>query len=177
MATEAYTSFQAAMLLAKHKLADADDLLMRLLFAHTVTLMEVYFQRLVLMLAACDDNMLLKLAQTKHFESHKLTLSAAIKSDPKQYLLAMVKEFNFHSLGDTEPLLRQAFGIRITITPALVELVKLRNDVVHRNGHDKAGNAIVLTPIAVLEAMQQVEKLVASADAQASKSFAEGDSA
>lgn len=167
MTTEAYRDFDASLGVMRQKIASADSLLLQLLLAHTVTLMEVYFQRLVALIITSDDKLLLKLAETRHFESHKLSLSAAIKSDPKQYLLAMIKEFNFHSLGDTEPLLRQAFNIKITITPGLVELIKLRNDVVHRNGHNKAGHAIDLTPDAVLAATRQVEALVANADQQA----------
>src|SRR5574338_140156 len=163
MTTEVYRVFQASLEMARQKLATADRLLQQLLLAHTLTLMEVYLQRLVEFIIASDDKLLLKLAETKHFESHKLPLAAATKSDPKQYLLAMVREFNFHSLGDTEPLLRQAFNIKITITPELVELIKLRNDVVHRNAHSKAGRPIELTPNAVLEATRQVETLVASA--------------
>lgn len=167
MTTEAYKAFQASLDLAREKLASADSLLLQLLLAHTVTLMEVYFQKLVVMIIMSDDKLLLKLAETRHFESHKLTLSAAIKSDPRQYLMAMVKEFNFHSLGDTEPLLRQAFSIKITITPELVELIKLRNDVVHRNAHNKAGQVVELSADTVLVATRQVETLVTSADEQA----------
>jgi hypothetical protein len=167
MTTEAYKAFQASLDLARQKLASTDSLLRQLLIAHTVTLMEVYFEQLVTLMVASDDKHLLRLASAKHFESHKLTLAAAIKSDLKQYTLAMIKEFNFHSLGDTEPLLRQAFNIKITITPELVELIKMRNDVVHRNGHNKAGEAIKLNPDAALEATRQVETLVSSADRQA----------
>lgn len=165
--TDAYQAFQASLELVRQKLATADRLLLQLLLSHIVTLLEVYLQRLVEWLITSDGQWLLKMAETKHFESHKLTLASAIKSDPKQYLLAMVKEFNFHSLGDTEPLLRQAFNIKITITPELVDLIKLRNDVVHRNAHSKAGQPLALTPDVVLDATRQVETLVASADQQA----------
>jgi hypothetical protein len=167
MTTEVYEHFRVSLELTRKKLASADSLIQQMLLAHTVTLMEVYFQQLVELIITRDANLLLKLAQAKHFESHKLTLAAAIKGDPRQYLLAMVKEFNFHSLGDTEPLLRQAFNIKISITPELVDLIKLRNDVVHRNGHNKAGQPIELSPDAVLAATRQVETLVASADQQA----------
>ena len=122
---------------------------------------------------ASHDKFLLNLARTRHFESHKLTLVDAIKSNPRQYLLAKIKEFNFHSLGNTEPLLRQAFNIKIVITPELVELIKLRNDVVHRNGHNKAGQAIKLTHDVVLAAMPQVEALVSDVEQQAVSLLAE----
>jgi len=167
MTTEAYRTFCESLALTREKLASADRLLQQLLLAHTVTLMEVYFQRLVELIITRDDKLLLKLAEARHFESHKMTLSAAIKGNPRQYLLAMIKDFNFHSLGDTGPLLRQAFNIKIIITRELVDLIKLRNDVVHRNGHNKAGQPIELTPDAVMEATRQVESLVSSADQQA----------
>lgn len=167
MTTEAYKAFQESLKLTRNKLPTADRLLQQLLLAHTVTLLEVYLQRLVDSLIASDDKLLLKLAESKHFESHKLSLAAAIKSNPKHYLLAMIKEFNFHSLGDTEPLLRQAFNIKITITPELVDLIKLRNDVVHRNAYSKTGRPLELTPDAILEATQRVETLITSIDRQA----------
>ena len=167
MTTEVYKDFQASLVLTREKLATADSLLQQLLLAHAVTLLEVYLQGLVELLITSDDKLLLKLAESKHFESQKLTLAAAIKTNPQKYLLAMVKEFNFHSLGDTEPLLRQAFNIKITITPELVDLIKLRNDVLHRNARNKAGQPIELTPDAVLEATRRIETLVASADQQA----------
>lgn len=171
MTTEAYKAFRdslaLALALARQNIASADNLLQQLLLTHAVTLLEVYLQKLVESLIVSDDKLLFKLAQAKHFESHKLSLAAAIRSNPKHYILALVKEFNFHSLGDTEPLLRQAFNIKITITPELVDLIKLRNDVVHRNAHNKAGEPIELTSDAVFEATQLVEALVTSIDRQA----------
>lgn len=167
MTTEAFKTFQASLALTRQKLVTDDKLLHQMLLTHTVTLLEVYLQQLVELLIASDGKWLLNLAETKHFASHKITLAAAIKSNPKQYLLALVKDFNFHSLGDAEPLLRQAFNIKITITPELVDLIKLRNDVVHRNAHNKAGQPIELTSDTVLEALRQVETLVSSIDQQA----------
>lgn len=167
MTTEACKAFSESLALVRHKLTTADRLLRQLLLAHAVTLLEVYLQRLVVSLIASDDKRLLKLAETTHFGSHKLTLAAAIKSDPKCYLQAMIKEFNFHSLGDTEPLLRQAFNIKMTITPELVDLIKLRNDVIHRDCFSKAGQPVEITTDAVLDAIRQVETLVEGIDQQA----------
>lgn len=168
MTTEACTAFRESLALTRQKIPTADRLLQQLLLAHTVTLLEVYLQKLVESLIARNDKLLLKLAETKQFKSHKLTLAAAIKSDPKCYLQALIKEFNFHSLGDTEPLLRQAFNIKIAITPELVSLIQWRNDVIHRNAHSKKdGQPLELTPAVVFGASQLAETLVESIDQQA----------
>jgi len=39
--------------------------------------MEGYFQRLVVLIITSDDKLLLRLAETRHFQSHKLTLSVS----------------------------------------------------------------------------------------------------
>ena len=167
MKTEAFMRFIESLGSMRQKIPTADRLIQQLLLAHTVTLLEEYMQTLVVALISHNDELLLKLAQCKHFENHKLTLAAAIKSDPRQYLQALVKEFNFHSLGDTEPLLRQAFNIKINITPELVDLIRLRNDVVHRNARTKHGQPLELSPEAVFKASQMVEVLASSIDQQA----------
>lgn len=173
MTTDAFKSFSSSLALARRKLPTADRLVQQLLLAHVVILLEEYLQTLVVALMNHSDKLLLSLAQSKHFENHKLTLANAIKIDPRQYLQALVKEFNFHSLGDTEPLLRQAFNIKINITHELVELIKQRNDVIHRNGFTKDGQPLALTAAAVLEAANRVEALVSSIDEQAARLMAQ----
>ncbi len=167
MKTKCFDDFAESLQQVRQKAATADALLLRLLLAHTVTLMEVYLHDIVQGLISKDQGLMLKLAESKYFQSHKITLATAIKSDTKLQLQALVKEINFHSLGDVEPLFRQAFNIKITITPLLVDLIKQRNDIAHRNGRDKLGLPLVLTTDAVTQAADSILSLVQKVDEQA----------
>jgi hypothetical protein len=66
MTTEACTAFRESLALTRQKIPTADRLLQQLLLAHTVTLLEVYLQKLVESLIAHNDKLLLKLAETTH---------------------------------------------------------------------------------------------------------------
>lgn len=103
MKTKCFDAFQVSLQQVRQKVAIFDALVLKLLIAYTVTLLEVYLQDLVQGLISGDTGLMLKLAESKYFQSHKISLASAIKSDPKHYLQALVKDINFHNLSDVEP--------------------------------------------------------------------------
>lgn len=147
-----------------HKAASADDLLLRLLFANLITQLEVYLHAVMIDLINGDKNLLLSVAKSKKFKERKLPIHFVLVSDPRRYLLQLISEINFHNLSDVEPLFREAFNIRIPLKNEVLQAIKVRHDVIHRDGFSKAGDAVCIDPSAIRQAADSILDMVKAVD-------------
>ena len=69
-------------------------------------------------------------------------------------------------MSDIEPLFRQAFDIRITVTKEIIGLINLRHEIVHRDGFTKDGVCLDLQHATLVDALQIVSSLVNIIDQQ-----------
>lgn len=127
------------------KASVADGLLLRLLFANLITSLEVYLYGIMKDLVA---------------------------SDPKRYLMQLISEINFHNLSDVEPLFREAFGIKIPLKDDVLQAIRLRHDIIHRDGFSKAGNLIAIDSDAIRNTADVIQDLVKAVDQQVIERYA-----
>jgi hypothetical protein len=80
---------------------------------------------------------------------------------------------NRFSISDIEPLFRQSFDIRITVTKEIIGLINLRHDIVHRNGFTKAGVCHDVQGAALGGALEIVSSLARVVDEQLIDKFPE----
>ena len=148
------------------KISTADDLLLRLLFANLITLLEVYLHAVMTSLVNGDQRLLLNVAKAKKFKDRKLPLHIVLVSDPRRYLLQLISEINFHNLSDVEPLFREAFKIRIPLKDEVLQAIKVRHDVIHRDGFTKAGDPVRIDPGTIRNTADSILDLVKVVDQQ-----------
>jgi len=64
----------------------------------------------------------------------------------KQYIIANVKQIIFHKLNDVFILYKDVLGINLKQKREIIESIKIRHDLVHRNGKDLMDNTVTVTP-------------------------------
>lgn len=154
------------------KTSVADDLLLRLLFANLITSLEVYLYGVMKDLVESDQKLLLSVAKSKKFKDRKLPIHFVLASDPKRYLMQLISEINFHNLSDVEPLFREAFGIKIPLKDDILQAIRLRHDIIHRDGFSKTGNLISIDSDAIKNTADVIQDLVKAVDQQLVERYA-----
>ena len=149
-----------------------DELLLGLLFANVVTSLEAYLYGLTVDLIQGDASLLLKVARSEKFKARKLPIHFALENDIARYLLQLVSEINFHNLSDIEPLFREAFDIKIPLDDDVLKAIRIRHDIVHRDGFSKAGEPVNIEQSKLIKTVQAVLRLVKTVDRQVVERYA-----
>ncbi len=164
MKTDHYRCLESGLRAIDSKISSVDDLLLRLLFANLITLLEVYLQSVMYHLVEHDQKLLINVAKSKKFKARKVPIHFALASDPRRYMLQLIGEINFHNLSDVEPLYREAFSIKIPIKDETLKMIRLRHDVVHRNGFTKEGTPVRINADILKEAADSIRDLTETVD-------------
>lgn len=172
MNTEHHRVFSISLNEVRSRISD-DTYLNRLLLASLITQFEVYLQSVTVGLIAASRPLMIRLAGSGVFKNQTISLSKAIENDMGKYIVAQVKNIVFHNLSDIEPLFRQAFDIRITVTKEIIGLIKLRHDIVHRNGYTKDGVCHDLQGAALVDHLEIISALIDVIDKQLIEKFPE----
>ena len=150
----------------------SDELMLRLLYANVVTSLEVYLYGLTTDLIQSNSSLLLNVARSEKFKARKLPIYFALQNDLTQYFLQLVSEINFHNLSDIEPLFREAFDVKIPLNDEVLQAIKVRHDIVHRDGFSKAGDPVNIEPSTLKKTVHAVSELVKSVDRQVVERYA-----
>ena len=172
MNTEHFRVFSISLNEVRSRISD-DAYFNRLLMASLITHLEVYLQSVTVGLITTSRPLMLRLAGSGVFKKQTISLSEAIENDMGKFIVAQVKNIVFHNLSDIEPLFRQSFDIRITVTKEIIGLINLRHDIVHRNGFTKVGVCQDVQGAALGGALEIVSSLARVVDEQLIDKFPE----
>ncbi len=170
--TKRYRGFEEKLAVVVSRSSVSDDLLLRLLFANLITLLEAYLYALTKDLIEIDPKLLLNVARSKKFKSRKIPIHFALISDVRQYFLQLVSEVNFHNLSDIEPLFREAFNVKIPLRDDVLQAIKVRHDIVHRDGFNKAGHPAIIDQVTIERTAHSISELVKAIDRQMVERYA-----
>jgi hypothetical protein len=165
MNTDPYIAFADSMDRIRTK-SSADTHLNQLLFANVITAFEFYLQTIAVGLMNHDALLVKKVAETNKFKNQKVALSTALTNDMKQYAISLVQNIVFHNLAEVEPLFREAWNISIPITPDILGAIRIRHDIVHRNGCTKQRVFHTIEAAQVLNVVQVFDQVAHHVDKQ-----------
>ncbi|NEX17705.1 MAG: hypothetical protein C1943_14050 [Halochromatium sp.] len=137
-----------------------------MLFANLITSLETYLYELTMELLQGDQSLLLNVAKSEKFKARKLPIHFALQNDLKQYFLPLVTEINFHNLSDIEPLFRGALDVKIPLNDDVLQAIRVRHDIVHRDGFSKTGEPIIIDQRIIEKTAQSLSELVQTVDRQ-----------
>ncbi len=144
MSTESYQDFSNALVkIVGRKSSDA--YLNQLLYANVITIFEVYLQDIAFRIMHSSDVYLSKITATNKYRNHKITLTAALTTNIRQYVHALVRNLVFHNLTEVDPFFREAFDVKIPISEEIFTAISKRHDIIHRNGRAKDGKLFLVT--------------------------------
>ena len=140
------------------------EALNRLLYANVITALETYMSDTFINRVLTDSAHLRRFIETTpDFQKRSLKYSDVFRAaddaadEAKRYLLDVV----WHNLARAQALYRDTLGIDIRPKlPDVVKAVPMRHDIVHRNGRDKSGVVVMVSPEEVRELIGAVEDLV-----------------
>ncbi len=84
---------------------------LKLFFANVITLMKVYLSKALISTVQGDRNLIIKVTESKLFNTRKIDLKTAFTNDIEQYILGQINHTIFHNLNDVFILYRDVFGI------------------------------------------------------------------
>lgn len=119
----------------------------QILYAHCVTTLETYL---------CDIFKLIVFSSETYIEKtyaaipgnalQKITLAEIprYKSHYHSFLRDQIDDLIFHNLPLIKRLFEESLGIDFPDIPAMMRIISVRHDIVHRNGKDKTGSQVVI---------------------------------
>lgn len=164
--TNRYQQFQARMKGIIARSSTAYELVHRLLFANLITSLETYLYLLTTDLLQGDQLLILKAAKSEKFKARKLPIHFSLQIDLKKYFLELINEINFHNLSDIEPLFREAFALKIPLNDDVLQAIRVRHDIVHRDGFSKAGEPVIIEQTTIEKTAKLLSEMVKTIDRQ-----------
>ena len=148
-----------------------DDFHNKLYFSNVVSLMEKYLYDLFVHEISNDRTALVKLGSQNKFKSESLKIPFFLQNRVEDFIINSVKNLVWHRLNDVDVLYKNVLGIHCNISKKLLEKLKVRHDIVHRNGFDLDGNSIVIPNTYLSECISDINIFIKGIDKkyQASK--------
>ena len=141
--------------------------LFRLLYVNVVTVLETYLSDAFTTTVLNDDALLRKFIETTpDFKKRKLSLSDVFdavdkaQDEAKEYLRGIV----WHNLHRVKPMYCRVLGVEFPDSALMFRAIKVRHDLVHRNGKTKDGEPIPIDKGHVLVLARETEEFARRID-------------
>ena len=147
--------------------------LLGLLYVSVITILETYLSDAFINTVVNDETRLrIFIERNPEFNKRTFKLSEiyvkyeGIKEEIKNYLLSQL----WHNLGKVKPMYKSTLDVDFPADLDLIfKAIKIRHDLVHRNGKNKDGEQIIITQEQLEELIEQTVQFVQHIDAQLNK--------
>lgn len=141
----------------------------QMLFANVIGALEAYlYERFVQQVLSDDEKFRRFVASFPKFKDEKLTIQQifntldGLRDKVKKELAEMI----WHRLHDVNALFKATLSVELINTSPLMQAVKIRHDIIHRNGFDKDGNVVDVPLIKLENLIADVTRLVSNLEGQ-----------
>lgn len=176
--TSFHANFQVAIsdiheLLETNVSKTAEKALRRLLYVNVITAIETYLSDAFISTVVPDPELMRRFVEINPtFRDRKIKLSDVYKEMERIEKLAKsdLRDIVWHNLKRVKPLYKGT--LKITFPDdleAIFQAVRVRHDLVHRNGKTKDGEEIDISKGAITDLIDEIEKFVSHVDAQLPK--------
>ncbi len=136
------------------------DMLGRMTYAHSITLLEAYLSDTAKFLIRENDKFLKNALSIDELKNAKYPLDYLVKNKISAVDLATkeLSDISFHNVPKVRKIFEAILGMKIDIDISkLSRVVSIRHDIVHRNGKTKDGELVRLVQSEVLEVIEIIE--------------------
>ena len=176
--TSFHANFQVAIsdiheLLETNVSKTAEKALRRLLYVNVITAIETYLSDAFISTVVPDPELMRRFVEINPtFRDRKIKLADVYKEMERIEKLAKsdLRDIVWHNLKRVKPLYKGT--LKITFPDdleAIFQAVRVRHDLVHRNGKTKDGEEIDISKGAITDLIDEIEKFVSHVDAQLPK--------
>ncbi len=122
-----------------------DEFHNQLYYSNVISLMEKYLYDLFIYKISSDRNALVTLGTQKKFSAVSLKIPYLLHNRVEEYIINAMKNMVWHRLNDIDVFYKNVLGIQFNLSRDILNVLKIRHDIVHRNGFDLKGNIVVIT--------------------------------
>lgn len=137
-----------------------------LYFSHIFTLMEQYLNEVFIHEISTERNRLIKLSHHPKFQSETLKIPFLMHNSVESYLIFTMQNMVWHRLNEVDVLYRQVLGISLNTNNQIYSYLKIRHDIVHRNGFDILGNYKKISDEILVNCIIEMLKFITDIDKQ-----------
>lgn len=141
-----------------------DDFHQKLYFSHTISLMEKYLSDVFVYEISNNRDRLIRLAQHSRFQSESLKIPYLLHHKVEDFMINSIKNLVWHRLNDVDVLYTTVLGIKFNLNGKLLNQLKLRHDIVHRNGFGIEGNQLDISNVELRECLDTVFDFILDID-------------
>ena len=137
--------------------------LFRLLYSNVITALETFLSDAFTNTVLNDPRLLRTLIETTpDFKKQRLSLSDIYNAvdNADQKARDFLRQILWHDLARVMPMYRDVLGLEFPDSTPMFRAIKIRHDLVHRNGKTKTGKAIPIDKGHVFVLAQQAEEFV-----------------
>ncbi len=142
--------------------SNLENTYLRLLYSNAISVMETFLADTLKSLVTKDEESLKKFVQTyKYFRDIKISLSQIYVEyeNIQKKVISELDKILYHNLAKVTMIYKTCLGIELHVQE-LYECVSKRHDIVHRNGHDKDGNEIIITVDEVRKLVENIKYVI-----------------
>ncbi|UZJ45811.1 HEPN domain-containing protein [Marinimicrobium sp. C6131] len=136
--------------------------LCKMIYAHAVTILEVYLEDIVKSLIASSDTHLNNaIKNVRPFSEEKFKLSEIVIEDDgiRKFVIGKLSENVFHDIPKVVNIIRGVLNKKVNVRlDEICSVTSKRHDIVHRNGKNRDGEVLPLNGDVVKSAIGTVEK-------------------
>lgn len=149
------------------------SIILKMSFAYGVTLLETYLGDIAKALIGTSDTFFRNaITQVNELKKAKYSIESLAEGpiDPKGLAIKELSIISFHNIYKSKRVIEGILGTNIQINiDHLLKIVDKRHDIVHRNGHTKEGNPILVTNEDFTQMIEELEGFVNSLQQQINK--------
>lgn len=148
------------------------DSLSKMLFSHTITLLETYLQDTMLEITARSPSAYKKFVEGyTPFSKENVTVRSVLLGSRNQFDNKVKDTLNglmWHNLVKVKPLF-QLVGVPSLEIGQMIKFISVRHDLVHRNGRNKKGDDVQVNDRLLYNCIDEAVKVVDSIESQIKK--------
>ena len=84
----------------------------------------------------------------------------------EDYIINAMKNIVWHRLNDIDVFYKKVLGIQFSFNRDILEVLKIRHDIVHRNGFDLDDNVVEITEQKLKSCVDLINKFILDIDKQ-----------
>ncbi|CAN2040781.1 RiboL-PSP-HEPN domain-containing protein [Candidatus Magnetomoraceae bacterium gMMP-15] len=117
----------------------------KLYYSNVISLMEKYLYDLFIYKIKSDRNALVTLGTQNKFNNVSLKIPYLLHNSVEEFIINAMKNIVWHRLNDIDVFYKKVLRIQFNLNREILNILKTRHDIVHRNGFDLDGNMVEIT--------------------------------
>ena len=139
----------------------------RLLYLSVITALEAYLFESFTNTVLADKSLMRKFFEVHVSDKEKIPVNEVFKFVEKSDddFMKRLANLVWHRLSAVQSMFANVLGVKFPISDKLDDAIRIRHDIVHRNGKTESGKERHITKETVMELAEEVEALVTDIDA------------